>query len=239
MSKILVIEDQPDYQIMICTLLEKSHYLVVAGSGQEAMKQVQERNFDLILLDVNLPDGNGFEIFTRLRAIPKLDDVPVIFLTGLSEVSARVEGLSLGADDYIVKPFEPMEFAARVESKLRVRQSRFEKQNVLRKGRFQIDMFQMKAFVIGSAGGGTSAGSDVLDLTPTEFKLLHFFLSHENEVISREQLTQHLWSDKVHVSDRTVDRHVSGLRLKLNSQTEKLESVRATGYKFSCLGVDG
>jgi DNA-binding response OmpR family regulator len=228
MKRILAVEDQPDYQIMIRTLLERHYSVVTVPTFQEALKRVHESDFDLVLLDVNLPDGSGFQLFSQLKAIAKMDDVPVIFLTGQSEVSSRVTGLSLGAEDYIVKPFEPLEFIARVDSKLKARHTRNAKLNRLKKGCFQLDLMQMRAFTVQASGE-----LEALDLTPTEFKLLSYFLTREGHVLSREQLTEHLWSFKIKVSDRTVDRHVSGLRLKLKPEWANLESIRSLGYRFS------
>lgn len=227
MSKILVIEDQVDFQMMIRTMLERNHQVVIASTVNDAQKKINEDDYDLVLLDVTLPDGNGFNLFTQFKAIPKMTDTPIIFLTGKSEVSDRVAGLSLGADDYIVKPFEPLEFVARVEARLKAKKLREEKQTVLKKGRFSLDLAQMKVFV------ESTTKDEQLDLTPSEFRLFHYFLTHEGHVLTRTQLVNHLWSYKTHVSDRTIDRHVSALRLKLDSNLEKLESVRSMGYRFS------
>jgi len=230
MQKILLIEDQLDTQLIVKALLGHRYQLVLASTLKEALQTVdghEGQDVDLVLLDVQLPDGNGFDFFGQLRGLPRLKDVPIVFLTGKAEVNDKVAAFSLGAEDYITKPFEPLEFRARVESKLAARLSRMQMRDVVRKGRLELDRAMFKAFAV-EAGGKTRD----LELTPHEFRLLTLFLQHEGSVLSREQLMTAVWGGDIHVLERTIDRHVSSLRRKLDTKFEKLEPVHGLGYRF-------
>jgi DNA-binding response OmpR family regulator len=230
MRSILLIEDEPDIQLMVQDLLGQRHKLVMASTAADAFKAIEANSIDLVLLDVGLPDGDGFQVFSRLRAAPRLLEVPIIFLTGNCAVNDRVAAFSLGADDYIVKPFEPLEFRARIEAKMAVRILKLQKRDIVRKGRLELDRAMFKAFVHEESGTLRD-----LELTPHEFRLLIHFITHEDHVLSRDQLMTAVWGDEIHVLERTIDRHVSTLRRKLDEKFEQLESVHGIGYRFSFL----
>ncbi|MBS1984506.1 MAG: response regulator transcription factor [Bdellovibrionales bacterium] len=226
-EKILLVEDQPDFQMMIQTLFQSQHDLSIASNAAEALRKTEQENFDLILLDISLPDTDGLTLFQKFKSNPNLTHTPILFLTSKSTMADRVAGLSLGADDYIIKPFEPEEFMARVASKLIARRAKMGNQNYLQKGQFRLDGFRMKAFAVGPSG------EIDLDLTPTQFRLLHALLKNEGRVLSREQLTEELWNKNIHLQDRTVDRHISSLRKKVEPYQASISSVRFQGYKLS------
>jgi DNA-binding response OmpR family regulator len=230
MRSILLIEDEPDIQAIVQNLLGHRHQLVLASTAAEAFKAIEANSIDLVLLDVGLPDGNGFQLFSRLRAAPRLQEVPIIFLTGSIAVNDRVAGFSLGADDYIVKPFESLEFRARIEARMAVRTLGLQKRDVVRKGRLELDRAMFKAFVRDRTGILRD-----LELTPHEFRLLIHFITHEDHILSRDQLMTAVWGDEIHVLERTIDRHVSTLRRKLDENHEQLESIHGIGYRFSIL----
>ncbi len=233
MQKILLIEDQLDAQLIVKALLGHRYQLILASTLGEALQSVEGQEFDLVLLDVQLPDGNGFEFFSQLRGLPQMKDVPIVFLTSKSEVNDKVAAFSLGAEDYIVKPFEPLEFRARVEARLAARLSRMQAREVLRKGRLELDRAMFKAF----ARDGAKPRD--LELTPHEFRLLTYFLQHEGIALTREQLMTAVWGGDIHVLERTIDRHISSLRRKLDAKFEKLEPVHGLGYRFSLVAQAG
>jgi two-component system phosphate regulon response regulator PhoB len=231
MQRILLIEDQQDFQLMVKALIGQRCDLLIASNAREALRLAREAELDLILLDVSLPDESGFHLIAKLQALPSLKEVPIVFLTAKAEVTDRVTGFSLGADDYIVKPFEPLEFRARIESKLQLRLSRKQGHQILRAGRLELDCAMFRAFGVDASGKKTD-----LNLTPHEFRLLNHFLTHEGHVLSRDQLMTTVWGGNIHVLERTIDRHISALRRKLDSQFEEIEAVHGYGYRFRLVG---
>lgn len=229
MQNVLLVEDQLDYQLTVKQVLAGSYNLQIAENLRDGVKALQDKNFDLILLDVTLPDGSGFDFMQQVKNNPRTRSIPVIFLTARTEVEDRVAGLNMGADDYIVKPFEPQEFKARVASKLRIRPG---SGGVIKQGRLELDCNMHKCYVKVAP-----EKKEELDLTPHEFRLLVYFVGHLNQTLSREELMKAIWGDNVHVLKRTVDRHVSALRRKLDPQFEKLEPVHSVGYRFSMNAV--
>ena len=230
MQKILLVEDELETQFLVKALLHQKYELIIAGTAREARDLARNLELDLVLLDVGLPDGNGFEVFTELRALSNLEGVPIVFLTGKSGVTDRVAGFALGADDYVVKPFEPLEFRARVEAKMMARRSRKTASDRIRKGRLELDREMFRAFTVDEHGKSTD-----LNLTPYEFRLLIHFVTHEGHLLSRTDLMSAVWGDQVHVLKRTIDRHISTLRRKLDSPQETLEAVHGLGYRFSII----
>jgi len=221
--KILLVEDSKHIQHLVPVALGKDFDVAIAGCAEEAFKMVESSNFDLILLDVQLPDMDGFQICSLLRNKDKTSEVPIIFLTGKKEVSDKVMGFSLGADDYIVKPFEPLEFKARVESRLKRDKSRQKAEETIHKGDLKMNIPKQTAWV----------KDEELDLTPLEFKLLLYFVKHEDHVLSRNQILNKVWGEGVFVIDRTVDMHISNLKKKLASMAKVIKSIHGEGYKFS------
>lgn len=228
MQKILIIEDEAAVQLLLRGLLGHRFHLISATTAAAAVTSLQTHIPDLVLLDVSLPDADGFRLFSRLRTLPVLKGVPIVFMTGKSGVNDRVAGFSLGADDYIVKPFEPLEFRARVEAKLNARLSQKQARDTISRGRLQLDRAMFKAFTHDESGHTRD-----LELTPHEFRLLTHFLAHEGHVLSRDQLMTAVWGGDTHVLERTIDRHVSTLRKKLCADYEKIETVAGVGYRFS------
>jgi DNA-binding response OmpR family regulator len=226
MQSILLIEDQIEYQILVKHLLASHCRVTVAESGARATVIARTNIFDLVLLDVVLPDVDGFHLFNQLRAIENLNSVGIVFLTAKELVTDRVTGFALGAEDYIVKPFEPLEFCARIEAKLHAHLLRKSQGELVTKGRLQFDRDKMRALVIADGN------EQDLHLTLQEFRLLIHFASHEGHVLSRDQLLTAVWGHNTHVGDRTVDRHISSLRRKLEGQPEFIESVHGLGYRF-------
>jgi two-component system phosphate regulon response regulator PhoB len=210
---ILAIEDDSD----LCELLEynltRSGYEVkILHSLQGALDTVKAIRPDLLILDVMLPDGDGFDFCRALKADAEVRQTPVLFLTARSQEIDRVLGLEIGGDDYVTKPFSPRELLARAEEPTEA-------------GPISLDKASRRVFLNG----------EVLALTATEFKLLEFFLAHPGRVYSREQLLNSIWGEDTHVTPRNVDVHIRRLRERIETQPDApqwLQTVRGFGYRF-------
>jgi DNA-binding response OmpR family regulator len=228
MPRILLVEDCRETAILVRGVVGRTHEIDVAVSAAEARARLGTTAFDLVILDVMLPDGDGYHLCSWIRQNEQTrssSNVPIIFLSGKGEVSDKVLGLSLGADDYVVKPFEPMELRARIESKLNAGVRGRGGADVFRKGAIEFNLLFQKATL--QAGGQTRD----LNLTPNEFRLLCYLAKNEGQVFSRERLLETIWG-KTHVLDRTVDAHVYSLRRKLDDQAYCIESIHSEGYRF-------
>jgi DNA-binding response OmpR family regulator len=225
--RVLLVEDQLDCQKIVRAVFGSDFELICAGDLAKAEGLLKERTFDLLLLDGNLPDGDGFEFFARLKLEPVFAKLPVIFLTARSSTNDRVAAFAMGAEDYVVKPLEPREFRARVEAKLK-KFNHKDNEAILTVGALKIDRHRFRAFRSDEKSALTE-----LFLTPYEFKLLSVFVENEDVVLTRDQLINVAWGDSVHVLERTVDRHISGLRKKLGEGAERIQPVHGVGYRFN------
>lgn len=228
-ERILFVEDSRQIQMVVEATLSPVYSVVLASSIAEAVTVMDDdRGYDLILLDVVLPDGTGFDLCDQIRAKKNLATVPVIFLTGQTDLDAKLKGFSSGADDYLVKPFEPQELLARVTARLKQsRALRTQASNFHIDG-FQVDLSTQKIFRVRSDGQ-----REDLNLTPNELKLFAHLLRNPGQAFPREKLLRELWGDDVHVTERTVNTHISSLRKKLGDKAESVRFVPAQGYIFS------
>jgi DNA-binding response OmpR family regulator len=233
LPRILLIEDQKDAQRIVRAVFGGDIELICAENLGEGTRQLKERSFDLLLLDGNLPDGDGFEFFATLRREPAFAKLPVIFLTSRGEINDRVAAFAMGADDYVVKPLEPREFRARVDAKLKKIASK-DGEGLLHVGNLRIDRHRLRTFRIAPSGEATE-----FFLTPYEFKLLSAFVENEDSVLTRDQLINAAWGESVHVLERTVDRHVSSLRKKLGDGAGRILPVHGIGYRFNTTAKAG
>lgn len=224
-AHILVVEDEPDISALVAYHLARESYRVrTVADGTEAIRALEAERPDLIVLDLMLPGMSGQEVLQELRRQPERG-IPVIVLTARGEERERVEGLRLGADDYMAKPFSPQELVLRVGAVLRrVRQDPPVEATgkVLRVGPFRVDVGAARAEVDGAE----------LELTPTEFRLLAFLMGRRGRVQSRQQLLEAVWEVTARITTRTVDMHVQRLRGKLGAQADWVETVRGFGYRF-------
>jgi DNA-binding response OmpR family regulator len=228
MSRILLIEDSLETQLLIIRVVGDSAIVTCVANGREGLTQAEASTFDLILLDVNLPDLNGFQLCAQLRGNDRTKQIPIIFITGNESTADKITGFSLGADDYIVKPFNPLELRARLQSKLKkCEEQQGTQKQWLQRGNIRLNVALQRGVVAG-------AQHEIdLALTPNEFKLLYYFFRHENHVLSRDQLLSELWSERgIHVTDRTIDKNISLLRKKLGPATHQIETVHGLGYRF-------
>jgi two-component system, OmpR family, alkaline phosphatase synthesis response regulator PhoP len=225
-SRILLVEDEPALALTLSDLLTAEGYTVdTAGDGQSGLERALGEAWDLILLDVMLPRKNGLEVCRELRQRGK--DVAVLMLTAKSQLTDRVVGLKLGADDYLTKPFEPPELLARIEALLR----RIKKDKLHPVVRFEFD----DVTVDFEQGEVRKAGVPV-SLAAKELDLLRYLVDHRGKVVSREELLEGVWEYQPGVSSRTIDVHVAWLRQKLEenpANPKHIHTVRGVGYRFS------
>jgi two-component system, OmpR family, phosphate regulon response regulator PhoB len=225
-AHILVVEDEPDISALVAYHLARESYRVrTASTGLEALHALGAEVPDLLVLDLMLPEMSGLELLQEIRRRDEWREIPVIMLTARREESDRLEGLRLGADDYLGKPFSPQELVLRVGAVLRrVRQSPPASRGgkVIRVGPFVLDATAARAEVNG----------EEMDLTPTEFRLLHTMLERRGRVQSRRQLLEAAWDVTANIATRTVDMHVQRLRSKAGSAADWIETVRGFGYRF-------
>lgn len=225
MARILLIEDSIDEQRLIARALEPRESVAIASSVAEGLERLGSEPFDLVLLDVGLPDGDGFQLLARMREEERLGETPVVFLSARSGTPDKVLAFALGAEDYVAKPCDPAELRARVQARLRAGRTTAESAAVLRRGDLRLDLASYRATV---RSGDTESR---LELTPHEFRLLYRLASCEDRVFERGQLLEAVWGPTV-VTERTVDTHVCNLRRKLGRWGACIESVRGVGYRF-------
>lgn len=223
-ASILVVEDEPAIQELISVnLVRNGHEVRRAASAEEAYRAVAETLPDVILLDWMLPDTSGPAMTRRLRSEARTREVPIIMLTARAGDDDKVAGLESGADDYIAKPFSPRELEARIQAVLRRRTPQLSKEAV------EIEGLQLNPATRIVTGDGMT-----LKMGPTEFELLHFFMTHTDRVYARPQILDHVWGDHVFIEDRTVDVHIRRLRdaLSPSGHDDLVETVRGAGYRF-------
>lgn len=224
-KRILVVEDEIAIREMLCYALEQKGFEVVeAGDYDEAVKKLVEPYPNLILLDWMLPGGSGIKYIKHLKSQQYSASIPVVMLTARGEEEDKVKGLEVGADDYITKPFSPKELIARLNAVMR-RAAPMTQDAVIDVSGLQLDPIAHRV----------SANNTIIDIGPTEFKLLHFFMTHPERVYSREQLLDNVWGMNVYVEDRTVDVHIRRLRKALSPSEHDsyVQTVRGAGYRFS------
>jgi two-component system phosphate regulon response regulator PhoB len=223
-QRILVVDDEPDIAAVVAYNLARSHYRVsTASSGTEALNAAVREKPDLIVLDVMLPEMSGYEILEKLRARGDTQDTGVILLTAKGEEDDRLKGLSLGADDYLAKPFSPKELVLRVEAVLRrLNSNPVAAGSVISAGPITVDRAAHTASINGTE----------LDLTATEYRLLLVLIERRGRVQSRTRLLEDVWDASPDIQTRTVDMHVQRLRTKLGSSAELIETVRGVGYRL-------
>jgi two-component system, OmpR family, phosphate regulon response regulator PhoB len=223
-ASILVVEDEPSIQELISVGLTRSgHEVRRAASAEEAYGAVTAALPDVILLDWMLPDASGPTLARRLRAEPRTREVPIIMLTARAGDDDKIAGLEAGADDYVTKPFSPRELEARIQAVLRRRAPQLSKEAV-----------NIEGLELNPATRKVTGSGKTLKMGPTEFELLHFFMTHTDRVHTRTQILDHVWGDHVFIEDRTVDVHIRRLRdaLEPSSHDDLVETVRGAGYRF-------
>ena len=223
-AKILIIEDEKAVREMLCFTLKNNGFEILeAEDSNSALDALRENEINLILLDWMLPGKQGIEISSIIRSSSEIKDIPIIMLTAKSDESDKVLGLESGADDYVTKPFSPKELVARIKALLR-RTAPQKDMEVVKYGNITLNPMTHKV----------TDGDSNVELGPTEFKLLHFFMTHPERVFSRSQLLDLVWGRNIYVEERTVDVHILRLRKSFVSDSSKcIQTVRGAGYRMS------
>ena len=224
-ANILLVEDEPAIQELLAFNVTQCGYQAIqALDANSAMAHINNALPDLILLDWMLPGTSGVELARRLRADQRTQDIPIIMLTARTDERDKILGLESGADDYITKPFSPRELMARIRAVLRRRTPQMSD-----------EMVRVEGLELSPVTHRVNANGTNIELGPTEFRLLHFFMTHVERVYSRAQLLDQVWGDHVFVEERTVDVHIRRLRqaLEPSGLDALVQTVRGSGYRFS------
>ena len=226
-KKILVVDDEKDIVDILKYNLERENEFEVltASNGKEALA-IAEVCPDIIILDIMMPELNGFEVCKQLKNNPATAKIPVIFLTAKENEIDEILGLEIGADDYISKPISPRKVLARIKSV--IRRSQNDKQVQI----INDDNIKFKSLEIDTASHSVKIKDREIFFPKKEFQLLHFLLSNRGKVYSREILLNRIWGENIYVVDRTVDVHVAKVREKLGDYAEYIETIKGLGYRF-------
>jgi two-component system phosphate regulon response regulator PhoB len=221
-ASVLVVEDEPQIQELVAVNLEHfGHRVRRAASAEEAEAAIRAALPDVVVLDWMLPGESGISLARRLRSDARTRDLPILMLTARAMEQDKISGLEAGADDYLTKPFSPKELAARIKAILRRRAPQLSG-----------DAVEVDGLRLDPASHRVSAGEQRLYLSPAEFRLLHFLMTHPGRVYSRAQLLDQVWGDHVYVEERTVDVHIRRLRkaLEPSGHDRLIDTVRGAGY---------
>jgi len=221
---VLIVDDEAPIREMIAVALEMADYdYLEAADALEAHALIVDKHPDLVLLDWMLPGTSGVELARRLKKEEATADIPIIMLTAKVEEDNKIQGLEVGADDYITKPFSPRELVARLKAVLR------------RATPPGVDTpIEVDGLTLDPVGHRVTTGDGALSMGPTEYRLLQFFMTHQERVYTRSQLLDQVWGGNVYVEERTVDVHIRRLRKALGEQHDHLiQTVRGAGYRFS------
>ncbi|MGB3611371.1 MAG: phosphate regulon transcriptional regulator PhoB [Cellvibrio sp.] len=223
--KILIVDDESAIRDMLRVALEMAEYQCIeASNAQDAHALIVDEKPDLVLLDWMMPGTSGIELARRLKRDEVTADIPLIMLTAKGEEDNKIQGLEVGADDYITKPFSPRELVARLKAVLRRADPQVNGQPITVQG-----------LCLDPASHRVTINDQPVDMGPTEYRLLEFFLTHQERAYTRSQLLDHVWGGNVYVEERTVDVHIRRLRkaLAIDNHEHLVQTVRGTGYRFS------
>jgi two-component system phosphate regulon response regulator PhoB len=221
-ATVLVVEDEPQIQELVAVNLEHlGHRVLRASSAEEAETAIRAALPDVLVLDWMLPGESGLSFARRLRNDERTRDLPILMLTARAMEQDKISGLEAGADDYLTKPFSPRELAARIKAVLRRRAPQLSG-----------DVVEVEGLRLDPATHRVTAGDQRLTLSPAEFRLLHFLLTHAGRIYSRAQLLDQVWGDHVYIEERTVDVHIRRLRkaLEPSGHDSLIDTVRGAGY---------
>jgi len=221
-ATILVVEDEPQVQELVAVNLEHAgHRVRRAATAGEAESSIREELPDVLILDWMLPDESGISLTRRLRENERTRSLPILMLTARAMEQDKISGLEAGADDYLTKPFSPKELAARIKAVLRRRAPQLAD-----------DAIEIEGLRLDPAARRVTASGKIVELAPTEFRLLHFFMTHQDRIYSRAQVLDLVWGDHVFIEERTVDVHIRRLRKALEPSgfDRLIDTVRGSGY---------
>jgi len=216
---LLIIEDEPQIREIVRTYAEKEQYRVYeAGTGEKAFEALEERDYQMVVLDVMLPDTDGWTILRKLR---RKWDVPVIMLTARAEEEDKLFGFDLGADDYVTKPFSAKELMARIKTVLK-------RNHTLTAG----ETIRIGSIEINTSFHQVSVAGESIEMTPLEYDLLTYFVNNRNMAMNRTQILDGVWGYDYFGDERTVDTHVKRLRQKLGDEGGRIKTLRGLGYRL-------
>lgn len=214
--KVLIVDDEELIRNVIKEYCKFENYLVdEASDGEEAINKVEKNNYDIIIMDIMMPKMDGFKAIEQIKSIK---NIPVIMLSARSEELDKLNGFSIGIDDYITKPFSPKELMARIKAVTK------------RNNKDEIITFQ--DLIINKTTREVTINNELIELTHTQFELLYLFLTNINIVLSRENIIYNIWGYDYEADDRTIDAHIKLLRSKLGKYRENIKTIRKVGYKF-------
>ena len=222
---ILIVEDESAITELIdLTLKRNGHQTICAASAEEAIRLIEHALPNLALIDWMLPGTSGIELIKRLRANKRTQLIPVIMLTAKADEADKLAGLDIGADDYITKPFSPKELIARIKAVLRRRAPQLTD-----------DIVETNGLQVDPAMHRVTLNGETVSMGPSEFRLLHFFMTHPERVYTRVQLLDQVWGDHTFIEERTVDVHIRRLRqvLEVSGHDDYIQTIRSVGYRFS------
>lgn len=224
-ATIMVVEDEPAIQELIAfNLKQAGHFVIEAPSAEQANSMIKETLPDLILLDWMLPGMSGIEFARKIKGDSYTKAIPVIMLTARGEEQDKLKGLETGADDYVTKPFSPRELNARIKAVLRRRAPQMTD-----------ELVEVAGLALDPLTHRVTGHSAPVNLGPTEFRLLHFFMTHPERVHSRSQLLDNVWGNQTYIEERTVDVHIRRLRRALEPTRHDalVQTIRGAGYRLS------
>lgn len=222
-EKILVIDDSKDYQFLIQSTLQPEYRVILASNGKQGVELAKQHKPDLILLDINLGEVDGFEVCHMFKAEKETADTPIVFLSSRHDAHSKVMGFDLGAEDYVEKPFDAEELKARIRT--RIRQHKAQQEN--------ISSFEIQDLRIDFLGHRVFIQDKEIPFSALEFKLLSYFVRNPDRVLSRERILNNVWGVDTFVTDRVVDSHIRSIRKKLGTYKDHIESIYGEGYRFN------
>jgi DNA-binding response OmpR family regulator len=224
-NNILLIEDSQVIHTLVAHSIDSSSNLHICETGSQALDFLKSNKVDLIILDIMLPDINGYDLCKVLKKMNQTKNIPVIFLTSKDSLEDKLRGFEIGASDYITKPFNILEFKARVKSKLNIIDINISQ--IIEDEDIKIELISRRVFL------KHSENYKEVDLGKREFEMLKFFMTHLDHVLSREQIIAKVWDENTYVSGRTIDTHVSKLRKKLEFFGERIHTSHGSGYRLA------
>ena len=227
MAKILCVEDSDEVQIILKTTLGAEHEVRLCFTISEARRILAEDLYDLIVLDINLPDGDGLRYCSELKASPLFLSIPVFVLSGKKSIQEKTLGFQIGIEDYIVKPFEPIELKMRISSRLKKIAEQKIKNIVVSFGNIEVDISKHKVCI------RNNNGEIAVELSSKGFKIFLFLIQNKDNVKTREQIIDAVWGDGLNLSDRAIDSHISRIRGKITNSNVIIEPIIGVGYRAS------
>ena len=232
-QSVLVVEDEEDIRELVSyNLLKEGYQVAGVASGEDALAAIASKPPDLVLLDLMLPGLDGLSVCRRLKGDPQTDSIPVVLLTAKGEEADIVVGLNMGADDYVTKPFSPKVLLARLRAVLRRAGAQADSSAAEEEAEDGSEIVEIRDLMIHPGRHEVFVGGGSVELTATEFKLLHFLAQRPGWVFTRQQILDGVHGDNYAITDRAVDVQVVGLRKKLGAAGSDIETVRGVGYRF-------